>query len=292
MTREELESRLAGGTLLFDGAMGSMLISRGLLPGERTEEWNLRHPEVVAQVHREYREAGAQVLTTNTFGVSRAKLARKGERELRDMIVSAVTLARENACEDVLVAGDIGPSGKSLPPVGNATEKELRECFYQLASLLAEAGVDFLLIETMYDLREALLALEEAQKAATLPVVVTLTFERRPRGYFTAMGDAPERSACALEQAGAFAVGANCTLSPEEMVGLVPPFRASTSLPLLFQPNAGRPQIQGDRITYPCGPAQFAVACLEMVRRGAAMVGGCCGTTPAHIRKLREGLQK
>ena len=275
-------------TVLFDGAVGTELLARGLGPGVPPELWNADQPDVVRNVHRAYFEAGADVVTTNSFGGTPLKLAAHGlENRAFALNRAAARLAREAAPPGRYVAGSMGPTGKFLEPQGRATEPELESSYAEQARALVEGGVDVLIVETQYDLREALAALRGAQSVSSLPVFVTMTFNAKPRGYFTLLGDSAAKAADELEGAGAAAVGANCTLSSDQMVGCVRALRPATGLPIIAQANAGQPVMRTD------GPVGYSQTLEDYVRyvpaiieAGAGIVGGGCGTTPATIQAL------
>jgi len=275
---------------VLDGGFGSMLIAAGLEPGRAPDWWTLERPDAVAAVHRGYVAAGSDVIHANTFGATPAKLAAVGlAGRCREVNAAAVVLARSACAPGTLVAGDIGPTGLLLAPVGAATVDELRASFHEQAEALAEAGVDLLSIETMFDLREALAALAAARETG-LPVMASMTFEARPRGFFTIMGNRLEDALAALEVAGADAVGCNCSVGPEAMVGMVRAAVSAVKVPVAAQPNAGQPQALAEGVVYEASPAAFASQAVAMVRAGARLVGGCCGTTPEYIRAVRAAL--
>jgi 5-methyltetrahydrofolate--homocysteine methyltransferase len=202
----------------------------------------------------------------------------------------ALRAVHDYGAADRYVAGDIGPTGQFLPPVGQITENALEECFEEQVLALVGAGVDLILIETMYDHREAAAALRAARRATDGPIFVEMTFEMRPKGYFTIMGDTVERAIEVLSAGGADVIGANCTLTGEDMLGLVNEFRTRTDMPLLFQPNAGQPVVEQGKAVYRQGPDEFARDMELIVRAGANAVGGCCGTTPAFIKAVHDRL--
>jgi 5-methyltetrahydrofolate--homocysteine methyltransferase len=280
---------LAGSrTVLLDGAMGTELMARGLVQGTAPESWNTERPEVVREVHAAYFAAGADVVSTNSFGGSALKLAGHGlEGRTYELNLAAARLARSAAPPGRYVAGSMGPTGKFLKPQGEYAEEDFAAAYAEQARGLADGGVDVLLIETQYDLREALAALRGARSVSGLPVFVTMTFNAFPRGYFTLMGDTAARAAAELGQAGAAAVGANCTLASEQMVGCVKAIRQATSLPIVAQANAGQPSIDADgRVVYSQGLEDYVSYVPEIVRAGAGFVGGCCGTNPSYIRAM------
>jgi methionine synthase I (cobalamin-dependent) len=301
--------RFEKGGILFDGAMGSMLIAQGLPSGRPPEEWILSRPESIKDVHRAYLEAGADVITTNTFGATPARLSGFGlADEVEEINAAAVRLAREAVEENEksfseepregtrtrhgkkLVALSMGPTGLMLPPVGRASEEDIASSYRRQVEG-ASGGVDLILIETIFDLREGLIALEAARAAGELPVAVTLTFDKKPRGFFTYMGDEAAASMKRLEEAGADIVGANCTLTSPDMVELARILRDSTSLPVLCQPNAGKPRMQGGIIVYDASAEDFAADAIKILECGVNAVGGCCGTNPDFIRSIRAGIE-
>ncbi|MGZ5515794.1 MAG: homocysteine S-methyltransferase family protein [Candidatus Aminicenantales bacterium] len=275
-------------TVLFDGAMGTEHMARGLGPGVPPELWNTERPDAVRQVYAAYYEAGADVVSTNSFGGTPLKLAAHGlDGRALELNRAAARLAREAAPAGRYVAGSMGPTGKFLKPQGPATEADLVAAYAEQARGLADGGVDVFIIETQYDLREALAAIRGARSVSPLPVFVTLTFNSFPRGYFTLMGDSVARSVAELEKAGAAAVGANCTLTSEQMVGCVTAIKTATSLPVIAQANAGQPVALADgTIGYSQTLEDYVRFVPAIVSAGAGFVGGCCGTNPDTIRAM------
>jgi 5-methyltetrahydrofolate--homocysteine methyltransferase len=291
MTPTEFKALLASKPLLLDGGLGTLFIAMGLEQGRAPEAWNLEHPHRVAQAHSRYAEAGSDVIHTNTFGGSPPKLAASGLQGRCSAINAvAVDLARTASGGKTLIAGDVGPTGLLLPPMGNATEQQLEEAFVEQITALAEAGVDLISIETMFDLREASAALRAALRFP-LGVMCSLTFEPRKRGVFTIMGDRLGPSLRALHEAGAGAVGFNCTVTSETMLDMLDREKAELQgLPLVAQPNAGQPLVTPLGIRYDASASTFAENLAGMVRRGARVVGGCCGTDDAFIRAARAAV--
>jgi methionine synthase I (cobalamin-dependent) len=286
----EIEKKLTSDILLFDGAMGTMLMARGIKAGETAETWVLDHPEDIEAVHRAYYDAGADVATTATFGATSLKLAHyKLSDRAAEINRRGAALARKACPAGKFVAGDIGPTGKLLKPAGDADEAQLSEVFASQAKALVEGGVDFFIIETMMDVAEALIALEAARSTG-LPVFVTISFTKKPRGYFTIMGNKPADSARVLSEAGAAAVGTNCSLRIGDMIDVVAEMNAATDIPIIAQPNAGNPETEQGVTTYVDGPDVYAERTPDLVRAGARVVGGCCGTTPETIRRMREAI--
>jgi 5-methyltetrahydrofolate--homocysteine methyltransferase len=274
-----------------------MLIAAGLSKREVPETWNITNPEKLIEIHRAYLEAGAEVIQTNTFGANRLKLETSDAgRELGFVEVNekGVELVRKAigdfGAAERYCAGEIGPTGLFFPPVGQLSADQVKETFTEQAEIFERCGVDLFLIETMYDVREAVGAVKAVRSVSDLPVIVELTFEKKPRGYFTLVGDTPQEGIEALFAAGADIVGANCTVSSTDMIDLVPVFREATDAPLIFQPNAGSPAMEHGVPVYKQRPREFADDIEKIVRAGANAVGGCCGTNPEFIRAVHDRL--
>lgn len=278
--------------LVADGAMGTALLSAGAPPGGCLEMLNLERPEAVAAVHRGHLEAGAEILQTNSFGASPARLATHGlEGRCAEINAAAVRLAREVAGADALVAGSIGPTGMVLEPLGALSARDALDGFRRQAAALAGAGCDLLVVETMTDLAEAALAVE-ACASTGLPVIASMTFETTPRGIFTVYGVTPERAAAGLVAAGARVVGTNCGTGPSSILETVRALRAATDRPLIAKPNAGLPSATGGALVHPESPGVFAAHVAPLVEAGAVIVGGCCGATSAHVRAVAEEVRR
>lgn len=276
---------------ILDGAMGSMLLAAGLKPGTAPDQWNLTNPDAVRQVHRMYTEAGAEFATTNSFGSNPVRLkAMKLEDTVSELNRQAVRLAREGTGE-CAIAGDIGPTGEMLEPLGALSRDEARNSFATQATVLSNEGVDMFLLETFFSLEEALLAVDAVQCVSEKPIWASLTFRSTPRGFFTTFGDRPAPSLQTLLDHGATKVGANCTLSSKDMITLADELSSQFGSVLFFQPNAGEPQIIDERVVYPETPEEFAEHCLAVAELGVGAVGGCCGSTPDHIRKLADAIR-
>lgn len=276
---------IAQRVVVFDGAMGTQLIEYGLGQGQCPETWNLTHPEVIRGIHLRYLAAGSDVIQTNTFGGTKLKLSRYGFAEkVRELNRTAVRIAREAAATKpgALVAGDIGPTGQLLQPLGEYTEEEVFGAFCEQVEALAEAGVDFLSIETMYSLEEALLAVKAARRTY-LPIFASLAYRVTPRGIYTMMGAEVGKATKALEEEGVDVVGANCEIEITAMVQVVEAIKLHTHLPIIAQPNAGKPVLEGGRVHYQ-PPEEFAAQVPALLQAGARVIGGCCGTTPEFIR--------
>jgi 5-methyltetrahydrofolate--homocysteine methyltransferase len=279
--------------VLGDGGMGTMLQTHGLTSGECPEAWNLDKPEAVKATHQAYAGAGCDFITTNTFGANPIKLARHGlDPRIEQIISSAVSLARDAAGNGCLVAGSVGPTGGLLEPYGELPSSEVAEAFEVSAALLEKAGVDFFIVETMIDLNEALLAARAVRNASDRPLVSTMAFTRGARGVRTVMGTSPEQAAEGLEEAGADIIGTNCCSGMEEAAEIMTEIVAATGLPTIAQPNAGLPVPDGDRVIYPETPEAMAEGIQKLLEIGVRIVGGCCGTTPAHLARMGQNLKK
>jgi methionine synthase / methylenetetrahydrofolate reductase(NADPH) len=276
--------------LLTDGAMGTLLHSRGIPFDRCFDELNLTNPAVVTGIHAEYLEAGAQILLTNTFGANRFKLSKYGLQDKVDEINRAgVNLARNAAAGVALVAGDIGPLGVRIAPFGRVQLEEARSAFAEQVAALVGSGVDLIVIETMSDLYEIQAAVQAVHEtAAGLPIIASVTFTRDDR---TLLGDSPEKAARMLADTGADVIGINCSGGPAQLLRLLKAMRAAVPQAIFWvKPNAGWPEQVGGRIMYPADPDYFGDYALAFCEAGASIIGGCCGTTPQHIAAMRKAL--
>jgi homocysteine S-methyltransferase len=279
--------------VLSDGAMGTLLHERGISFNKCFDALNLDKPSVVADIHRAYIEAGAQIILTNTFGANRYKLQRHGKvKELKEINAAGVELARRvvmASYKDVLIGGDVGPLGVRLSPFGKVQPEEARKAFRQQIEVLLDAKVDLLVIETMtdlYEIREAISAAREISK--DIPIVASMTFTRDDR---TLLGDSPQKVARALRDYGADVLGSNCSGGPNQLLRILKEMRATIPDGKFWvKPNAGWPEQMGGRIFYPASAEYFSDYALSFWRAGANVMGGCCGTTPAHIAAMRKSL--
>jgi len=274
-------------TIFLDGAMGTQLGEAGLEMGGQI---NITNPEAVLAVHKKYAACGVDLLITNTLTMNRANLESHNVGvEVREVNLAGVRLARAAAAEGQCVLGDMSSTGKMLKPYGQLSEDDAFAAFKEQAAILAEGGVDGLIVETMFDLREALCAVRAAQEACDLPVIASIAFNTAGNEGRTVMGNTARQCAEALTEAGASAVGANCgSVDPLEMAQIVAMMREATSLPIIAQPNAGKGRLVDKALVFDMSPAAFAAGVEECVRAGARLVGGCCGTSPAHITAMVE----
>lgn len=275
--------------VIMDGAMGTMLQALGLPAGTPPEAWNLERPDVVRGVSRAYAREGSDVVLTNTFGANRARLGSYSMAyAVGPVNRAAAALAREGAGPAVLVGGSVGPSGLCTgidpPPFS-----DLVSLFSEQCAALKEGGVDLLAIETFYDVVEFRAALEAASLCG-LPFTASMTFQETPRGFFTIMGTRPREALEEARRCGAEAAGANCTIGSEAMTRLTAVMRAHGPGHLAAVPNAGLPELVGDRTVYRQTAADFAADMAATVAAGATIVGGCCGTTPEFIREMAAAL--
>lgn len=278
-----------GKVLVFDGAMGTLLQAAGLPPGLCPDAWCLQNPDAVAEAHRRYVNAGAQVIETNTFGASPIRLSHYGlAGKVKDINVAAVRLARQAAGGRAQVAASIGPLGVLMEPLGDFTFDEAYEQFAVQVKALASAGPDFIIIETVADLNEmraAILACKDF--APDIKLIAQMTVESLGRSY---TGTDPETAALVMQSLGADVVGLNCSVGPDILVGAIDRMAKVAEVPLSVMPNAGMPRLVKGQTTYPMGPEEFASYAPRLVEAGASVVGGCCGTTPEHIRLVASAV--
>jgi homocysteine S-methyltransferase len=284
-------SRIKQSPVLCDGAMGTLLYAKGIFINRSYDELNLSQPDLIRGIHHEYLQAGAEIIETNTFGANSFRLARHSLADkVRDVNLAGVHLAREAAKSfDVWVAGSVGPLGTRIEPLGKTSFDEARESFRQQIEALAEGGVDLLILETfgyMEELHQAMLAAREVK--AGLPIVAQVTVDEDGNGLD---GSAPETFVPKIEEWGADVIGCNCSVGPVAMLDAIERIRALTSLPLAAQPNAGIPRSVEGRNIYLCSPEYMASYARKFVATGVKVVGGCCGTTPEHIRVMKSALR-
>jgi 5-methyltetrahydrofolate--homocysteine methyltransferase len=286
-----ITGRLKNGEIIItDGALGTMLQAAGLEPGVCPESWNIDYPERVEAIARAYAEAGSTAVETNTFGGSRFKLVHYGfENRVTEFNRAAVEITRRAVGPDGIVLGSVGPTGVLLM-MGDVTEEELYEGFKEQCMALAEAGADAICIETMTALDEATIAVRAAKENTSVEVICTMTFDKTIQGDFrTMMGVSPEEMTQALKAAGADIIGTNCGNGMENMISIVEQIRlADPGIPILVHANAGRPHYHDGKNVFDETPEITASYVPALIRAGAVCIGGCCGTTPDHIRMIRD----
>ena len=285
-----LERLKSGDVIVGDGAIGTMLMQRGLKTGESPETYNLTKPEVLEEIASLYLDAGSEIISTNTFGASPMRLRQFSlDKETEAINRSAVEAVRRAVCGKAYVSASVGPSAKMLKPLGNAEPEEIYASLHRQLSVLLAAGIDMVCIETVMDLKEAALAIKAVRSLdAKIPIMTTATFQKSPQGYFTLMGTSVKDAAVALEEAGADIIGSNCGNGTTQMVEIAREFRQHAHVPIAIQSNAGLPVKSESGLIYPETPDFVAARAAEMLDLGVQIVGGCCGTTPDHIRAIRK----
>lgn len=285
---------------IFDGAMGTMLQQSGLEEGQCPELFNIEHPEIVTSIHAAYLQHGSDIVTTNTFGACSLKLADYGlAQRVKEINTAAVTAAKQAIMEvkpNAKIAGSMGPTGQFIEPLGQISFDEVYDTYYERALALIEAGVDFIIIETIIDVQEmraALLAARDARKRLNksktdVGIICQFSFSEDGR---TITGTPPEAAAIMVEAMGADVVGINCSLGPEQLIPLIARLAAVTNLPISAQPNAGMPMLVGTETVFPLSPREMGSFVPALLDAGATFVGACCGSTPAHIAEIAKAAQ-
>jgi 5-methyltetrahydrofolate--homocysteine methyltransferase len=285
-------------TLVCDGAMGTQLMLAGLEPGGCGEMWNLTHPDRILAIQRRYVEAGAECLITNTFGASPIMLERHGHRgEMGAINAAGVRIAREAFGDrEGYVLGDIGPLGAILEPYGDLSEGDASQAYRDQAMALVEAGADAIIIETQTGLDELGLAIDAAKSAGARSIVASLAYDRSADGTFfvTMMGVRPKAAAAFVEERGAHIVAFNCGTGLDMAAGphVVSDYRGVSALPVMGQPNAGLPVLEGGKAVYKQTPESMAAGVPAMIAAGATIIGSCCGSTPEHTRAIRRAVDE
>ncbi|MBP3401347.1 MAG: homocysteine S-methyltransferase family protein [Selenomonadales bacterium] len=276
---------------MFDGATGTMLQAAGMKPGECPELYNITHPDIVLDIHRQYVEAGTTWLHTNTFGANRQKLSAYGlESRVAEINRAAVAIAREaaKAGNNVKVVGDLGPTGKFLAPLGELSFDEAYDIYREQAMILEEAGADCILIETIIDIQEMRAALLAVKDNTNMFVICQMSYSEDGR---TVTGTDPTTAATILDAMGADVIGANCSCGPAQLLPVVEKLHAATTKPISIQPNAGLPRLVNGKTVFPMSPEEMGEWAPRLINAGATYLGGCCGTTPAHIRAMAEAVR-
>ena len=282
-----------GEIFVADGAMGSLLMQRGLPAGMPPETFNLSHPEILEEIARLYYNAGAEILQTNTFGASPLKLANYSlEEKTEEINRNALKAVKKAADGSVFISASCGPSGKLLKPYGDIEPEVMYDNFYRQLNVLINDGIDVVCVETMTDVQEAVLAVKAAKSISSdIPVMATMTFDSTPRGFFTIMGVDIPTAVQQLTAAGADIVGSNCGNGIEKMILIAREFNQLTSVPLIIQSNAGLPELRNNLPYYPETPGFMAEKSKDLIQAGVSIIGGCCGTTPEHIHEIRKALK-
>jgi len=284
-------SRIQSGEILVsDGAIGSMILGRGLSPGDCPESVNLSRPDMLEEIAHRYLEAGAEIIQANTFGASSLKLSMNGlEGETYEINRNAVEAVRRAVRDRAYVAASCGPTGHTLRPYGTTDPEDVYKSFETQMKIVIEAGVDLICVETMTDLTEATLAIKAARSISeTIPILAAMTFDPTPRGFFTIMGVDIKSAASGMAEAGADLVGSNCGNGIEKMIEIAAEFRKHTTLPRIIQSNAGLPELHGGEVVYRETPEFMAGKARDLISAGVSVIGGCCGTTPEHIRAIKD----
>ncbi len=279
------------GTLLFDGSMGTQLMLRGLNQGEIPDIWNIKKPEVVQAIFKNYFTAGSDLVQTATFRANPIALKTQNlENLVKKINESSASLLKDIRPEGKLIVGDIGPSGLFFPPVGNADFNELVSSFKQQAKVLAPF-IDAFHLETFSDIQEMKTAIEGVKKITNKPIIASMTYKRTPKGFFTIMGNSLSQNIIELLELKVSVIGANCTLGSADFIELFKDMRTdSETVPLSVKPNAGQPSLQNGKLIYKQSPEEFSkdINSILNLNNGPLIIGGCCGTKPDHIKLLRQ----
>jgi len=288
--RPPIMTQLASGRVLVaDGATGTMLQEAGIPAGMPGESWVLERPDEISRLHRAYLDAGSEIILTSTFGATRARLRAAGlDGHTSDINVRAAEIARETAGDKVYVAGDIGPTGEMMKPLGNLTFESAVEMFAEQAQALSSGPIDCIYIETMSDLNEAKAAVTGSLQATDLPIFCTFSFDTHGR---TGMGVSPGQAGAMMVELGVSAAGANCGHAPEEVIEILKEFRqVAPDVFLIAKPNAGVPRLVKRKAVYDASPERMADLAKRYVDQGVSIVGACCGSSPAHIAAIAQAV--
>lgn len=275
--------------IIFDGGMGTEIIKRGIKPGKIPDLLNIEEPEVISEIHKAYYEAGSDMCQTNTFGSSYLNLKNhKLEGRMAEIVSKAIENIKKACPSNGLIVGDIGPSGEFKPPVGKATFEQWYESYRKQVKFL-EGGVDLWHIETISDIEEMLAAVKAVKEISKKPIISSMTYKKTKRGFFTIMGNSLDKCVQALEKEKIDVIGANCTISSNEMIELTKELKNLTSIPISIKPNAGKPQLDKDgSVYYNQTIEEYKEDMKQIIKLGAKIVGGCCGTSPQNILALSE----
>ncbi len=291
---KNMMERLNAGEILFcDGAMGTFLQDKGLKPGECPELWCIERADDIRDIHRQYRQAGSDIVECNSFGGSRYKLKHYGlDDRAAEINQAAAAVAREVAGEDQYVLGSAGPTGEFMAPLGLETEENFYDAFREQITAFEAGGADAVIIETMTALEEAAVAVKAAKENTKLVVMASFTFDPQVHGgYASMMGVTPEKFAETIIEAGADIIGANCGTGPDHMINVVKLLRAAApDMPIIAMPNAGMPVIENGQTVFKETPEAMASKAPLLVEASANIVGGCCGTGPEHIAAMKKAI--
>lgn len=279
--------------LLCDGAMGTELQRRGLKVGDCPEEYNLSRPEIIQSIHKDYFDAGSDIVETNTFGANRLRLKFYGlENKVKEINFAAINNVKAILPKDKFIAGSIGPLGELIEPLGNISEQFAYEVFAEQANILETGGVDLLLIETMMSIEEASVAVKAAKENSSLPIAASMTFELGKTGLKTPWGVDVKTAVSELTKSAADIIGANCGKGFDEMILVMNEMKQLTDKSLLAQSNAGIPELVNGALLYKETPEMITPQISELLNIGVNIIGGCCGTNPQHIKKMRAILDR
>jgi 5-methyltetrahydrofolate--homocysteine methyltransferase len=296
MTRQNLKDKIAQDLLILDGAMGTQLMARGVEPGTCNDYLNIESPDIILDIHSAYIQAGSDAIITNTFGANKFTLARHGLSDKTiEINTAAAKIARKVAGQDKYVLGDIGPTGDFLKPLGSLEPGSLKEAFTEQAKVLIDNDVDAVIIETMTALDELEIAVIAAKDISDLPLFVSLSFDTVKDGFKTMMGVDPAAAVGRLLPLGVDALGFNCGLSTlQEYVQLTTEYAdiIQDKAFLLAEPNAGKPELTDGEAVYKVTPEEFAAAAQKIHEAGARIIGGCCGTSPEHIKAATKKIRQ
>lgn len=289
---KDLLERLKEEILVCDGATGTILMAKGMPEGASPDYWGIKNKKILISIHKAYLDAGADMIITNTFGANAVKLKRfKLQKKAAEINKKAAEIAREAAGDKAYVLGDLGPTGEYLKPVGDLEPEEMLHAFAGQAKALQEAGVDAIILETMSDMEELKTAIMAAKENTKLPLIASMTFQRTAeKGFRTTSGISIPQFVNDSLLSGCDVIGANCSVTIADMVDLISEMAGLSTSFLIAQPNAGMPRLLGDKTVYDESPEEFKEFLPRLIKAGAKIIGGCCGTTPEHIRMIKEGV--